>query len=238
MVTLPHRRKAFRSTPSGGGYSFPSVSNLICRFEADQITGLVDNDPVSTWPDSSASPHNATQTGTARPLWIASDINFNGNPSVKFDGSNDFMTANSLSATMPFTIFIAMRINMVKHHYMLDNAASPNRCACLASNGTFGNGFAFYSGGGPNSLATAPADTTMLAIFQPRSTSAGGFSFWKGNGSEITGSISTASLSSMNIGSNSQFFNGWIAGVWVIGGSDSTERINVRDYIMTKYGIS
>lgn len=58
-----------------------------------RITGLSNNDPVSTWTDISSTANNATSSLTARPLYKTGQSG--GNPSLNFDGSNDFMTLTS-----------------------------------------------------------------------------------------------------------------------------------------------
>ncbi len=66
-----------------------STDNLQLWLKADAITGLNNNDPVSTWVDSSVNGRNATQSGAARPTYITSALN--GKPVIRFDGSVDYM---------------------------------------------------------------------------------------------------------------------------------------------------
>ena len=56
-------------------------------YDSRRISGLSNNDPVSTWPDISRNNYNATQTGTARPTFKTAQQG--GNPTLNFDGSND-----------------------------------------------------------------------------------------------------------------------------------------------------
>jgi hypothetical protein len=51
-------------------------------FDARYITDVGNNDPLSTWSDRSRNAWNATQSGVARPTYLASDLN--GNAAVSF----------------------------------------------------------------------------------------------------------------------------------------------------------
>lgn len=77
------------------------LSGLILWLKADAL-GLSNNDPVSTWTDSSGAIHNATSAGAARPTFKTAILN--GLPVIRFDGSDDYMTVSSL-AKGAFTAF-------------------------------------------------------------------------------------------------------------------------------------
>ena len=72
-------------------------------------TGLVDGDPVTTWPDSSTNGNNATQTGTARPTFKTNILN--GKPVVRFTvaGLSGLNLATPISGTDPWTIFVVFK---------------------------------------------------------------------------------------------------------------------------------
>lgn len=60
-------------------------------FNAPDITGLSNNDPISTWPKGLVSGgDNATSSSTNRPLFQTSSLN--GRPGVLFDGTDDYFT--------------------------------------------------------------------------------------------------------------------------------------------------
>lgn len=98
------RTTAGTRTAITGQSALPSeVSGLSLWFKADAITGLVNDDPVSTWSDSSDNGNDATQTLTARPLYKTNILN--GLPVVRFDGSNDIMNiANSPTVGSVFVV--------------------------------------------------------------------------------------------------------------------------------------
>lgn len=68
-------------------------------FWADDITGLVDSDPVATWSDSSGNAHDATQaTAAKRPIYRAALAGFNGRAVVEFDGVDDWLATAAFTA--------------------------------------------------------------------------------------------------------------------------------------------
>jgi hypothetical protein len=79
--------------PGGGSWDPSQLSSLAAWYDADAITGLSNNDPVSTWADASGNGYDLTQTSTARPTYKTSTLN--GLPVVEFDGSNDFLEAST-----------------------------------------------------------------------------------------------------------------------------------------------
>jgi len=87
------------------------TDNLQLWLKADAITGLNNNDPVSTWDDSSINNRDATQSGAARPTYITGAVN--GKPVVRFDGSADYMAVadNNVWAFSDFNMFLVVRIS-------------------------------------------------------------------------------------------------------------------------------
>jgi len=54
------------------------------------ITGLSDTDPVSTWSDRSGNGNDATGSSTTRPTYETNEQG--GQPILRFDGSNDYLS--------------------------------------------------------------------------------------------------------------------------------------------------
>lgn len=69
-----------------------SISGLKAWYAADQIGGLIDNDPVGTWSDLSGNGHDVSNTGTARPTYKTGIQN--GLPVVRFDGTDDLLNTS------------------------------------------------------------------------------------------------------------------------------------------------
>jgi hypothetical protein len=83
------------------------TTNLVLWLKADAITSLSDGDPVETWPDSSGLSHNAGQGNSSqRPLYKTGILN--GNPTVRFDGTDDEMIVGSdiISSSNPRVILV------------------------------------------------------------------------------------------------------------------------------------
>jgi hypothetical protein len=70
---------------------------------------LVDGDPVSVWPDSSGTGHDATQSGSNRPIYKTNVIN--GKPVIRFaSASSQFFNIPVISATGPWTSFAVVKV--------------------------------------------------------------------------------------------------------------------------------
>lgn len=86
------------------------TTGLRLSIDASTITGLVDDDPVSTWPDLSGNSNDLTATTTLRPLYKTNILN--AKPVVRFDGVNDVMakaTPAGLDGGTGMTIFIVVK---------------------------------------------------------------------------------------------------------------------------------
>ena len=85
-----------------------SIPGLKLWLKADAITGLVDNDPVGTWPDVSGNGNDAIQlTAAQKPLYKIAILN--GYPVVRFDGVDDFCQAAGLGTIVqPLTIVMVV----------------------------------------------------------------------------------------------------------------------------------
>jgi hypothetical protein len=105
------------------------------------------NGLVTTWYDQSGNSRNATQTAAANQPQIVSSgsvILENGNPSVNFDGSNDFLSANSVASSfsgedLPLSRILILKPDILSSAYFLGlgNSGSnfPARTLALLSSG-------------------------------------------------------------------------------------------------------
>jgi hypothetical protein len=104
---------AFGSAVGGGGLPFPVITSgsLILRLLGSNITGVADGGAVQTWTDTSGLAHDATQgTLAARPEFILASANFNGQPTVAFDGVDDGMLVDDGCAlNTPYTLFLVAK---------------------------------------------------------------------------------------------------------------------------------
>lgn len=88
---------AFGRLPSNGPPPFPDdIGGLLWRLESTLITGVADGDPLLTWLDESGNMNNVNQgTLARRPIYNAVDPDWNGQPSLTFDGVDDSMSFGS-----------------------------------------------------------------------------------------------------------------------------------------------
>jgi hypothetical protein len=101
------------------------VTGSYAWYKADAGTGGVgDGDPITTWTDQAASPHNLTNTGGAvRPLYKTNRQN--GLPSVLFDGSNDFLNNNAMGTYAPKDYYLVfMQVTWVSAGFMVYTGGS------------------------------------------------------------------------------------------------------------------
>lgn len=91
--TVPNDLSTIQGVDVTGGGNVPPVAGYEAWWAADNITGLVNNDPVSSWDDLSGNSHDATQgTGGLQPVYKTGIIN--GLPVVRFDGTAILNMAN------------------------------------------------------------------------------------------------------------------------------------------------
>jgi hypothetical protein len=104
----------FTYTAAGAGDIIISVTNDGGLIDPDSLTyaavvaGLVDGDPVGTWPDSSVNGNDATQTGSARPTFKTNIVN--SLPVVRFTavGLSGLNLTTPISGT-PWTVFAVLK---------------------------------------------------------------------------------------------------------------------------------
>lgn len=71
-------------------FSMSEIASLWCWLDSSQITGLVDTDPVGSFPDASGNGNDVSQGDSAkRPVYRTAIQN--GLPVVRFDGANDWL---------------------------------------------------------------------------------------------------------------------------------------------------
>ena len=98
-------------TDAGQGLNNPVTAGLQLWLKADSITGVASGDAVSTWPDSSGSGRNATQsTPNKKPVFSNTGV---GPASVFFDGLGELMEVEHepFFNTEEFTVFCVAKSN-------------------------------------------------------------------------------------------------------------------------------
>lgn len=105
-VEVPTRSQ-YIAVPDGGILSIVGDANVVALWDAASLTAS----PVASWPDASGNGFALTAAGAARPTWNATG-GPNSQPSVLFDGTDDYMTVAidlPAPATTPTFIWAVMR---------------------------------------------------------------------------------------------------------------------------------
>lgn len=89
---------------SGNMFSPTSIDGLALWLDAAAITGLSDNDAVTTWNDSSSANSAGQATAGKKPTYKTNIQN--GKPVVRFDGSTDFMSLATYVDAGNSTLFV------------------------------------------------------------------------------------------------------------------------------------
>lgn len=213
-----------------------NVLGLSCWLCADDVTLGTGTEVAQINDKSGYSRHFTQATASKRPLLIASDVRFNGRPTIDFDGVDDYMTGPSLSALFTpaggtgngqTTCGVAFRADAITGTGVI-TAPYNNNCVVGAAGGGFGlalrnTPIAYaYENDGAYQVATCAvaATTTSQAMILASPTTAGTNSL---SINRVAGTPDTyASLNHgaplASLGSNltfvSNFLNGQIAEVF------------------------
>ncbi|MHC1706241.1 MAG: PKD domain-containing protein [Bacteroidales bacterium] len=126
---------------------------------ADQVVIDTDN-RVLSWLDLSSNHCHATNPNTQQqPLYKQSGLQ--GNPTIKFDGTNDILSSTLPTASLNFDIFIVSTLGQVSGPYYNGNTSSNGY-------GFLRNDVGFYGllFGGVNSIKFGPAISTGFQIIE------------------------------------------------------------------------
>lgn len=207
-----------------------SISGLINRWRADSIA-LAQGAAVSSWPALTGSAVLTQSTGAAQPSYQTAGMN--SQPTVRFDGSSDYMTAATTSTAQPVTVVMVLKLS-VSAQQQLVQAGSLQ----LFSNGSVwavNTGSTSLTGGTPG---TSPTVVTMTAT--------GGTATVYDKGTQvISGSSGTTDLgtplqiAAFGTSTRSRFLNGDIAEVLVYNKVlSAAERSTVHSYVQDRYAIT
>lgn len=259
----------FISTPlyttAGPAFRPSDLSGLKFWVAADSLTGLNDNDPVSTWTDLSGTGNTVTASTTIRPLYKTNVLN--GKPVLRFDGTDDYMSKASPSSvdnTNGLTVFVVLKQASLaiskavlgKWDYMTQGAWSLNTSD--ASNSNFqmfianalndnGNNFEASTNYGASSSSFS---VLTVSYDGSQGTAANRTDFYNNGGvtaKSMNGTVAatlqsaTAPLYVCNFGGsllNTRNFGGDIAEIIIYNVHLSpTDRGQVETYLLTKWGL-
>lgn len=231
-----------RATTSGG-------VRPVHWYDASQIQGLVNNDPVAAWADSSVNGDGIAQADpTKRPLFIMNVLN--GKPVVRFDGSNDFMNGFFTvggALSQPVTMWAVAQLHAPQvldglthdmiEGYQVDALPSTRISFCQTASGA--GKWAMFAGTNLNGSASNGNWNIWMGLFNGVSSR-----FWlNGIANSAVGNAGTSNAEGITIGSNiggATFkWDGDIPEVIIYDPNLSTPDINqVGQYLAAKYGLS
>ena len=214
---------------------------LLRRYKADNLA-LADNDPVSSWTDSSPAADHAVQATSGNRPVLKTGI-LNGRSVVRFDGSNDFLSfgliLNSASAAAHF--FVVSDLNaslggiMTTRHQTTLNGWSVRYDSSTLLN-------YYHTNHSPNSTFTITDQFNILEVQRDGLALTAGANGVMGSTVSNSGyNTSTAARTVIGADKNgtADFLNGDIAEIiiydHVLSGPD---RAAVLDYASGRYGIT
>jgi len=106
-------------------------SSLRMWLRADEVGGIIGNGlPIASWSDKSNTGNNATVPATAnQPKWQQSELNFN--PTVRFDGIDDWMKINGVTSTLADTsvVYVVVKPDVLTNdgYYLSTHLGGSNR---------------------------------------------------------------------------------------------------------------
>lgn len=221
-----------------------SIANLTAWYDASQITGLSDGDPVTNWPDVSGNSRDVVQATAARQPTYRTNVTA-GRPVVRFDGSNDILvTAVAVNNAQPNTYAVVVSSDFptpgsgnaqgIVHNHNA-GAGGENSLFLRSDNADYG----VYGGalGLIDVVASTAGFHVVLASFNGTS------SILSVDGVEFTGNAGTLEMGGIALGgradSMSQFLDGDIAEAVVYNSVPSVaERGWLYRYLGRKYGVA
>jgi hypothetical protein len=233
------RRQGLRVVGSGSSSFTPASlgASLLAWYKADAGTSsTVDGTALSAWNDQSGNGKNFAQaTGANQPLYKAAIQN--GLPVVRFDGSNDFMDAATVSASQPDTIWLVAKsaIGGGSGHNALDGISSRQAVYQDAAAGAF---IAYFAGVTvPSAVAWGTtAFHYISALFN------GASSVLRSDGVQIsTGNPSSGALTGLRVGgadgSGTNQWNGDIGEIVIASGDQTAQFSNMETYLKNRWGL-
>jgi len=126
---LAHRRGAFTGTV----FSPSDIASIHAWYDAGVGITTNGSGDVTNWSDS-VSANDLSQSDSAQmPSFTLSDANFNNEPSVNFDGVDEWMNSSFSSISQPNTIFAVLKVDSTATTdiYLFDGDSGSTRLGML-----------------------------------------------------------------------------------------------------------
>ena len=247
-IVTPVQSGAYPSTSNtiavAGSYVDPTdVSNTQYWGDATSGDNTVVSNRISVWFDQTGNGNSATSSGSSRPSSGTRTVN--GNNTIDFDGSDDFMTlsktlGNGLFATTakPFTVFIGGSVDTTGTLIARGVSNSSQRTIQLADDGS---DMVLTVRGTQNVLISSYSGTNNIYVLRWDGTT---FTAYVDGGSAIAVTVGTQSentgediILGARTGGTGFFLNGFIVDPIIMDAAASIEDINNNgNYMATRLG--
>lgn len=208
------------------------IAGLLAWYDANAITGLVNNDPVTTWADRRGAGPDATQgTAAKKPLFKTAILN--GLPVVRFDGVDDLLVA-TVTLNQPKTVIVVTRLlaGGGTNQYVLDGQAT--NAQVVGTAGTGGQ-MVLYAG---DTLSVACTETNWNIFMGEFNGVSSAISV---NGVRTTGGAGATNATGLTLGNSGGEtipLNGDIAEVLVYNTQlNAAQRAQVETYLNDKWAV-
>jgi hypothetical protein len=215
-------------------------------YAADKITGLVDSQAITTWPDAGPNGDDIAQAvGGSKPFYKTNIVN--SQPVARFDGSADFLSGaytNAGALTQPFTIFAvaaldAAAVNDGNLRTIVDGDDITNRALVRQDLTASPDDWAIYAGTLITSGDATDSNWTIFtALFNGASSQ-----LWEDGTSILSGDAGAQDPDGLTVGAKydgtAAWWDGDIAEIIVYDANlGAADRSTVQQYLADKYGIS
>jgi hypothetical protein len=230
MGVLAVHRRGVLAVPTG--FNPASISGLQAWYDASQLTGFADGDPIGSTTDFSGNSRHATQsTGSKKPVYKTGILN--GRPVMRFDGVDDVLSA-SFTLAQPLSVAAVVKSTTTSGQHHVIDGGTGTRAVVYQKLGEW------YLYAGAETDSGIAVDTTNPHVLF--------FSFDNTSRPEYVDGVAGSSVnpgsggyvSPVNLGSDGSGFNFWsgdIAEVLVYNTALSTgNRTTVQTYLKTKWG--
>ncbi len=234
------------SRNSSAAFTPASISGLVLWLKADQITGLSDGDPVSTWLDQSGVGNDGTSSGSNRPIYKTNIQN--SLPAVRFITTPTWIRGVISVTGTTVSVFVVSTLNSGSANFgrFVSLAATSTNdfndtkyAAALLRDGS-NQGLAAYRNS-ELSVKSIPAYATAFSaasVFDGTNQTTYVNNVATGSPQASSGSFTISAYSlGENLGASSGALSGDIFEVCVYTGAlSSTDRANLLAYAQSKWG--